>query len=180
MKKRIALCVGHNFRAQGAFGAARQSEYNFNNALIDELIEMLSNSNNEFKKFTRQETSSYTVQQNIMHSDIAKWGNVDYAIEFHFNAAEKDSVNGHEVLYLSKKGKKLATKLNSMFNKYLSNNDRGVKKRSSGNGYGFLKRGNYASIIAEPFFAAHQQQFMIGNSHRDALLRAYADFLNTI
>ena len=180
MKKRIALCIGHNKVAQGAVGNMGISEYDFNKEFVEELIPMLRDTGHEYKIFFRPPGGSYGYQQNVMHANIAECGNVDYAIEFHFNAAESDAVSGHEILYLSKNGKKLAQKLDAQFDKYLNTPDRGIKKRKSGNVYGFLKRGSYASIIVEPFFAAHQDNFVVGGNKRDALLQAYVKFFKTV
>ena len=179
MKKRIALCIGHNQVASGAVGDMGIPEYNFNKDFVYELLELLDDGN-EYKIFFRPPGGSYSHQQNVMHGEIAKWGNVDHAIEFHFNAAESDTVSGHEILYLSKAGKEFAKKLDYQYDIHLSTPDRGIKKRSSGNGYGFLKRGSYSSIIVEPFFASHQHMFVHGGSKRFDLLQSYVDFFKTV
>ena len=178
-RKRIALCIGHNNKAQGAVGEAGISEYHYNKDFIAELLTLLSW--HEYKVFERPAISSYNAQQDALHRDIAKWGECDIAVEFHFNAAESDVVNGHEILYLSKGGRNIAIKLDKEWDTYLESNDRGVKQLSShNNGYGFLRRGSYMSIIVEPFFAAHQNKFINGGSQRESLLRSYVEFFKKI
>ena len=172
---KIALCIGHNSKAQGAIGQEGISEYKFNAEFLEDLLRLLPDKH-EYKVFTRPAVSSYTTQQDEMHKDIAAWGNCEVAIEFHFNAAENDEVHGHEILYLSNGGKTLAFTLDAEYDKYLDSNDRGVKQVTSGNGYGFLKRGAYSSILVEPYFASYQSKFIRGGSHRCALLQAYVDF----
>lgn len=177
-KKKIALCIGHNSKAQGAVGDEGISEYNFNVEFLQELIPQLPYHN--YKIFERPAISNYTEQQNQMHTEIAEWGSCDIAIEFHFNAAENDQVHGHEILYLSKGGKKLAKLLDTEWDQYLTSNDRGIKQRESGNGYGFLKRGSYKSIIVEPFFASHQHNFIKNGDQREALIRSYIEFFKKL
>jgi len=177
--KRIALCVGHNQYAKGAIGNCNINEYDFNKKLLIEIVNELDDTysnKNVYKIFYRRGNVSYIHQQKILHKEIQYWGNVDYAIEFHFNASHNNNVDGHEILYLSHEGKRIAIKLERKFNKYLRNRDRGVKLVSH---YGrqFLNKGKYASIIAEPFFASHQHCFVDGGKRREGLKKAYKEFL---
>jgi len=178
-KKRIALCIGHNNKAQGAVGEAGISEYRFNDDFLQELITELPY--HDYRIFERPAISSYSEQQNIMHAEIAKWGNCDIAVEFHFNAAENDEVHGHEVLFVSSGGQHLAKLLDEEYDRYLDSNDRGVKQLTSGsNGYGFLRRGSYMSILVEPFFAAFQNRFIVDGDQREQLKRAYIEFFKKV
>lgn len=176
MSKRIALCIGHNPVRRGAYGSAGLTEYEYNKGFLYELLPYLPPTH-EYKIFERPSLGSYTREQNYLHKQIAKWGGCDIAIEFHFNGASNPDINGHEILYLSKAGKELALKLDACYDKYLTNNDRNIIKRDKGNGYGFLRRGNYTSLIVEPFFASHQHRFIEGGDLYHPLIAAYKEFL---
>lgn len=173
--KRIALCIGHNERSQGAVGSSGVSEYTFNKDFLGELLPYLPPTH-EYRVFERKPLGSYSAEQDDLAKQIAEWGDCDIAIEFHFNASANSNVSGHEILYLSDKGKTLAEKLDKKFDEHLNNSDRNIKRRASGNGYGFLSRGAYTSIIVEPFFAAHQYRFLGDGDLLQPLIASYKDF----
>jgi len=175
MSKKIALCIGHNPVKRGAYGSAGISEYDYNKQLLSELLPYLP-PNHDYHVIERKNLGSYTKEQDEMHKRISELGDVDIALEFHFNGASNPLINGHEILYLSQSGKELAEKLDACYDKYLDNNDRNIIKRNKGNGYGFLRRGNYTSLIVEPFFASHQTRFMEGGDLYHPLIAAYKEF----
>lgn len=178
-KKKVALVIGHDEKKQGAYGKEGISEYAFNRALVyDELLPVINDV--EVKVFLRNPNiSGYTNQMKDLHRKIDEWG-AEHSIEFHFNGASNEDVNGHEVLYYSKAGNQMALQLDECFDKYLKNNDRNVKhiQSSSENGYQFLSRGNSACIIAEPFFGEHQDHYGQTGNMRMKLVQAYAEFIN--
>ena len=115
-----------------------------------------------------------------LHKRIDEWG-ADISIEFHFNGAGDEKINGHEILYCSNGGKKIANVLDEKFDKYLHNNDRNIKKVTPNvRGGGFVCRGKSVCIIAEPFFSAHQDKYMIGTNGRSKLVTAYTEFLREV
>lgn len=175
MSKRIALCIGHNSKQRGAYGSAGLTEYDYNKGFLSELLPYLPPTH-DYKVFERKPFGSYDKEQEEMHREIAEWGDCDIAIEFHFNASSNPSVNGHEILYLSNRGKELAAQLDRCFDKHLDNRDRNTLHREEGRGYGFLKRGEYASLIVEPFFASHQERFIEGGDMYQPLIAAYKEF----
>jgi len=179
MSKKIALVVGHRSSSRGAYGNVGISEFYFNKEFVMELMEILKRENfgHTYKVFYRSDAGSgYTDRMIDLHSRIDQWG-ADISIEFHFNAAGNLSVDGHEVLYCSKKGELLAKNLEYIFTKTLGTTNRGVKKRTmSERGGGFLCRGKSVCLISEPFFAAHQNRFVVGGDLRDALIKSYVDF----
>jgi len=179
MSKKIALCIGHNPVKRGAYGSLGLSEYEYNKNFLAELLPYLP-PNHDYKIFERKNLGSYTREQNDMHKQISKWGDCDIAIEFHFNGASDPDINGHEILYLSKSGKVLAEKLDECYDKHLHNNDRNIIKRDKGNGYGFLKRGNYTSLIVEPFFASNQERFIEGGEMYQPLVASYKEFFSKL
>jgi N-acetylmuramoyl-L-alanine amidase len=176
---RIALCVGHNPVGQGAVGSVGISEFEFNKEFLADLIPYLPPTH-DYQIFTRKPFGNYNLEQTDLAKQIKEWGGCDLAIEFHFNASTNVSVNGHEILYLSDAGKTLAEKLDKKFDKYLDNNDRNIKRRNSGKGYGFLKRGTYPSLIVEPFFSGFQENFIEGGKLRQPLIAAYKEFFSEL
>ncbi len=179
---KIPLVIGHRQGSQGAYGNEGISEYIFNRYLIADILEEIDLDRHDVRVFERRnEGSGYTERMKDLHKRIDRFG-ADYSISFHFNSASNQSVDGHEVLYCSKKGKALAKKLNAKFNEYLDNNDRGIKKRTKGQrGGGFLCRGKSVCILAEPFFASHQYEYIQESGvERENLISAYADFINEL
>jgi len=176
---KIALCIGHNEEKRGAVGSESISEWSFNNEFVNDLLKELKDSEHEFKAFTRLPLDGYTKQMDKLHSDLDKWG-THLAVSFHFNASEMDA-NGHEVLYYSPTGLKYASLLNSHFNNFLDNRDRGCKKKNvSERGGQFLCRGNYICILPEPFFAKYQYRYIRDGIRREALIQAYVEFFKDI
>jgi len=175
--KKVALVVGHRKHAQGAWGNAGMSEWVFNSRLARRIKERLDGSGVETKIFYRDERpGGYGERMKRLHRRIDDWG-ADYSISLHFNAAGDSRVNGHEVLYCSKAGKRAAKILNDSFSRLLpASRDRGIKKRTrKQRGGGFLCRGRSVCVLAEPFFAAHQDKFVPGIHGWDALVDAYVD-----
>jgi len=179
---KIALVVGHRKSAQGAVGSEGISEYVFWDDLLHELITdgWLSN-DNEVKIFYRRDRANgYGERMRDLHWRIDAWG-ADISVSFHFNAAGNKRVDGHEVLYCSKGGKKLAEIMDALFDQYLDNRCRGIKKRGrKDRGGGFLCRGRSACILIEPFFASHQHLYADGGEERENLMSAIADFINLV
>ena len=175
--KKIALVIGHRKGAQGAWGNAGVSEFAFNTQLAEEIRLQLGGSESvDVRLFFRDNLpGGYGEKMKRLHKRIDEWG-ADYSISMHFNAAGKESVNGHEVLYCSKRGKRAAKIFDKYLDRYLKNRDRNIlKRRRRDRGGGFLCRGKSVCVLVEPFFAAHQKEFMPGRSLRDELRHAYVD-----
>lgn len=178
-KTKVALVIGHDANDQGAYGSKGISEFRFNDELISEMTkdDMLPN-NCEYNTFYRNaDTRDYTPKMIALHEDIDKWG-ADVSIEFHFNSFSNKSVHGHEVLYCSRGGKRIAELLNDSLDEHLPTSNRGAKKVVMSNrGGGFCCRGKSLAIILEPYFAAHQYRFIVGGDLREPLKLAISDFL---
>ncbi len=176
---KIAIVVGHRSKARGAFGNAGLSEFGFNSLVAEALSDgFIGHDKVEVKVFFRDnKRDGYGEKMKRLHKRIDEWG-ADYSLSLHFNAAGREDVTGHEILYCSKKGKKLAKKLDEIFDKYLKNRDRNIKKRTKKQrGGGFLCRGESICVLAEPFFASHQNLYMPGGSGWFALIGAYSEFI---
>jgi N-acetylmuramoyl-L-alanine amidase len=178
MSKKIALVVGHRKGAQGAWGSAGVSEFSFNARLAEDVKERLERVgfHGEVKIFFRDDMpGGYGEKMKRLHKRIDEWG-ADYSIAMHFNAAGKESVTGHEVLYCSKRGKKMAKIFDGELDHSLQNLDRQILKRGrKDRGGGFLCRGKSVCVLVEPFFAAHQRKYMPGTPGYDSLLSAYTN-----
>ncbi len=177
---KIALVIGHRKSSQGAYGSEGLSEYAFYKEFLSELPPYLSD-NHSIKIFERKDKGrGYSGRMRELHQSIDAWG-AKISISFHFNASSRQGVNGHEVLYCSQKGRKLALKLDKKLDQYLDNRDRKIKKRNKRQrGGGFLCRGRSVSILIEPFFASHQYLFIEGGEERDNLLSAVSEFINEL
>lgn len=176
---KVAIVVGHRDKARGAWGNAGLSEFGFNSLVAEALEDGFADHDKvEVKVFFRDNLrGGYGEKMKRLHKRIDEWG-ADYSLSLHFNAAGKEDVTGHEVLYCSKSGKKIAKKLDELFDKYLKNRDRKIKRVAfNQRGGGFLCRGKSVCVLAEPFFAAHQNLYMLGGSGWFALIGAYSAFI---
>jgi len=176
---KLALCVGHNEKAKGALGNAGMYEWDFNTQFVGDLKDLLESIYPvlEVEIFFREPIKSYTRQMLILNEQLEAFGS-DLSIEFHFNASSSPA-SGHEVLYCKKspKGRKYAKLLNSSFNKFLPNKDRGIKGVTKGDRGGkFVCLGREPRLITEPFFAIEQNKFLEDENYT-ALLNSYVDFL---
>jgi len=179
---KIALVIGHRSKSQGAYGNMMISEYLFYKEFMEELIEGgYLTKKNKYQVFERtNKKRGYGERMRDLHTRIDEWG-ADISVSLHFNASVKPSVTGHEILYCSKAGEKLARKLDSKLDKYLDNRDRNLKKRTrKQRGGGFLCRGKSTCILVEPFFASSQHLYVKNGVKRDDLLSSVADFLNEL
>ena len=176
---KIALIIGHSLVKQGA-SEDGLTEFDYNDQLLTSMGSKLPG-NHQFAAFYRSsDIKTYSEQMDAWHERLANWG-CELAIEFHLNDFWNEDVDGHEVLAMSDNSMKYATLLNTSFSKYLTNNDRGPKKiTSADNGYGFLSRGNYPCIIAEPFFITQINSYIHGTAKRSTLIKAYIEFFKDL
>lgn len=177
---KIALVVGHRVGAKGAYGNSGISEYDFYSKFVNELVKRLKSEHfgHEYSIFYRQDgLNGYRERMKDLHKRIDAYG-ADVSISFHFNAASDEFINGHEILYCSNNGYNLAVQLDELFDAYLDNNDRNVKKRTrKQRGGGFLCRGKSTCILIEPFFASHQNRYIECGDMREPLKQSLVDFI---
>lgn len=179
---KIAFVVGHRAGSQGAYGNMGISEYVFYTKFVNELLCRLKSEHlaNDYQVFYRKDNLvGYKERMKDLHKRIDAWG-ADVSISFHFNSVGNELVNGHEILYCSKNGHDLAIQLDELFDAYLDNNDRNIKKRTrKQRGGGFLCRGKSTCILIEPFFGAHQNRYIEGGDMREPLKQSLVDFIST-
>jgi len=174
---KVAICVGHNAKYQGAISESGVTEYIFNSAIANLLCYHFRDTDYKVKQFHRPPIKSYRKQIKALAKEVNKF-NPDVAIELHFNAGNSKA-RGHEVLYLgsSEIGLKYAKKLDDIFNSLLPNKDRGVKPiYKGGRGYRFLSEIYSPTLIAEPFFAGNLGFI---NENFGNILNSYIKFIQT-
>ena len=178
--KKIALVVGHRSGKKGAYGDTGMSEWDFWSEFLSDILLMLPKHNQYKICFRGNDHHGYGERMKEMHKKIDTWG-ADISVSFHFNGSDNGSVTGHEILYCSNGGKRLAEKLDVCFDKWLDNNDRGIKKRTKHQrGGGFLCRGNSKCILVEPFFGSHQHSFIRNGSERQKLINGFLEFFDML
>ncbi len=179
---KIAIVIGHDANSQGAYGNMGVSEWIFNDEFMSELFfkEMMPDKHTYYVLYRNANISGYTNKMIELHNTIDEIG-CEISVELHFNSFSDTSATGHEVLYCSENGKKIAQKLDEAFDNNLETTDRGLKKITmNDNGGGFCCRGKSYAIISEPFFGAHQSKFSHDGIQRKALLDSFYDFFNSI
>jgi len=175
---KFAIVVGHSERKQGAYGNAGVSEHTYNSQLAKDIKLRLDDLNIDSKIFYRKNYGTYSEKMKDLHKRIDEYG-AGVSISLHFNASATNA-KGHEILYYSKGGRKVAEILDKEFDK-LGNRDRDIKKRTKGDrGGGFLARGKSKCVIAEPFFASEQKDFMFGTQGYVNLVDAYVNTISKI
>jgi N-acetylmuramoyl-L-alanine amidase len=175
---KFAIVVGHSERKQGAYGNAGITEFKFNTQLAKDIKLKLDELGIKSKIFFRKNYGSYTEKMKDLHRRIDKYG-AGVSISLHFNASATNA-KGHEILYCSSGGKKIAEILDKEFDK-LGNRDRNIKKRTKRQrGGGFLCRGRSKCVIAEPFFASEQKNFVKHTQAYTKLVEAYTNAIQEI
>jgi N-acetylmuramoyl-L-alanine amidase len=182
---RVALAVGHDSRKRGVKGNAGLYEWEYNKILAHRIKDTLDSfdSGIQVEIFYRNENiRGYSRKMIELHNRISKF-NADLAIELHFNGANNRNVQGHEVLYYHSCNisRKYAISLLESYRELLPNKSRGLKPITRvGRGAGFLRRCihvRYATLIAEPFFANEQRNFMPHGSYWQNIVGSYVEFL---
>ena len=171
---KVAVCVGHNSKAQGAMGNMGVSEYILNSAIANIIKQRLKDSDIQVKIFHRRPYKSYRRQMIRLANEVNAFDPC-FAIEMHFNAGNSKA-RGHEALYwhTSNKGRKIAFVFNQYFGKYLNTRDRGIKPLTKADrGARFTYSIKAPAIICEPFFAGNEDYIL--NDRFEALVTAYVE-----
>jgi N-acetylmuramoyl-L-alanine amidase len=163
---KIAIVVGHNAKAPGAYAPAPidLSEFDYNNQIADEMLR-LSRDNlfNLFKggqrlelfKVNRAPHTSYSAEIDAAY-DRVDAQDADASIELHFNAATP-SASGTETLSSgSAKSLSLARYVQDAMVKALHRPDRGIKVLGPADRGGrSLHSARATAILVEPFFSTN-------------------------
>lgn len=168
--KTCALVIGHKKTSPGAVNKSQNlSEFDYNEQLAMDI---------EYALKDQQEVHVQKVYRRTYSSlpdDINELA-PDFIVSLHCNAFNKKA-SGTEVLFYhrSKKGKKLAKKLNKSLVTALGLKDRGIKAKSAEDRGGFLlKKTDAPCLIAEPFFIDNDKDLAVAETHHADLVTAYA------
>jgi N-acetylmuramoyl-L-alanine amidase len=162
---RLAIVVGHNARAKGAYGLPPidRYEFDYNSAVAAAMKNEAIHYNLELEVFFREPHASYTEEIRRAYAQVSAW-RPDCALELHFNSFATSAANGSEVLYRTDSGEALAfaRSLIGSIHQALRLNLRG------GDGLVPVQRGQRGSaslyalaqvptLLLEPFFGSNAQ-----------------------
>lgn len=165
---RVAIVVGHNSVAQGAFAGSpiNSSEFNLNNKVAAEIINQAPHYSIKAKVFNRKKhPNGYSREIREVYKKVTSWsgGKPDAILELHFNANSNKSANGLEMLYRtgSADGARLAKAVVATVNDQLDlklRHSNGLKDISSGmRGWGTVSAlPGIPTILTEPFFGSNK------------------------
>ena len=199
---KIALIIGHNKRAKGAYSQILGSEYDYwkriaekTKGIIPELVDIYEREPNEY----------YTREMFKVLEELNK-NNYKFCIELHFNAAESEQANGCECLvyYKNNKAKELATNFMARLqNKFgskirtkenilketevVNGKEKTVEKKETTRGLILVQdsktRGAYGIckskdtyILVEPFFGSNNEESLKFSVESD-VVNLFVDFI---
>ena len=188
---KIALCVGHDWRSQGAVNLKYgKTEWAFNDDLVYDILSQLANGgfgyDLHFQAFERNTNAMFPIRDVVKR--INAWG-PDLAIEFHCNSFDKKT-SGTEMLVSAVHNtpdKEIGGTLYhhvAHLGLFVSESIgmefpwRGVKFRTrwQRGGY-FLNKTNCKAIIAESFFIDNDHDYEKAIDNYDNLVQAYVDWI---
>lgn len=145
---KVAFVIGHNSRDKGAYSEfLASSEWDMWNCFYDSYLTELGD------KFVHNLSNSYTQRQRSMANITADY---DLVFELHFNASSPLANGVESLVYFSnKKMHKLGSLYCELMSDKLGLKNRGCKKVTSGNGFGFLNFTKGDAILLEPFFGSN-------------------------
>lgn len=185
MEKRVALCVGHSrlvgTRAEGgALSVTGVSEWEFNCRLARLIAEELHDAHDiSALVIDRYQGGSYGSAMAWLAKTLRAEGDIDLAVELHFNAAD-GKARGHEWLHWSgsAKGKRAALEMHLAFSRTYPPSQipaRGVKaKTGADRGAGFLQATHCPAVIAEPFFGDNKDDWKLAKDFPNSIARTIA------
>ena len=199
---KVALIIGHNKRAKGAYSQILGSEYDYwkriaekTKGIIPELVDIYEREPNEY--YTRE---MFKVLEELNKNDYK------FCIELHFNAAESEQANGCECLvyYKNNKAKELATNFMARLqNKFgskirtkenilketeiVNGKEKTVEKKETTRGLILVQdsktRGAYGIckskdtyILVEPFFGSNNEESLKFSVESD-VVNLFVDFI---
>lgn len=145
--KKIAIIVGHTPSSPGAYSEPLgRSEYNYNKEVADYLRGIAD-------IYFRPDQGGYSHQMLTLASQVNK-KNYDFALELHFNAANRRAQGVEALIW---EGNKKSAGMGNKFCRTIADHynipNRGIKSpESDGRGYEFLRLMRANALILEPFF----------------------------
>jgi N-acetylmuramoyl-L-alanine amidase len=175
---KAAICIGHSRSGDnGAESVSGVSEWTFNRPIGEKVCDILKGRGVDVLFLDRYEGNGYSSSTTWAATQIDNFG-ADCAIEIHFNAASP-SAEGFEYLYwaTSSNGRRLAQSLlDSHAATYPDNTSRGIKPKTyADRGSGFLSKPRCPSVICEPFFGSHPDEWNQYSNEAAIIAKVYAD-----
>jgi hypothetical protein len=185
--RKVALVIGHNSVAKGAWADAPVSafEYDFNNAVVSEMLSPgLARKGIECRRFLRTTGGGYNTEIDRVYRAVNEY-KPDLCVELHFNGGGGDYATMlHE--RGNDDGAMAARAMLDMFASRLGIRAWGLMPRSiSDRGGRSVVRSNAPCVLTEPFFGDHPQHLKRVNEHgvrgvAGIYLDAIADALKSI
>lgn len=175
--RRVALIVGHNSVAKGAYADAPVSrfEYDFNAAVASEMLPLAPGRGIECRRFLRAASGGYNAEIDRVYRDVNAWG-PDLAVEMHFNGGGGDYAT---MLHAagSAKGAAAAEVMLREFSTRLGVRAWGLMPRSRADRGGrSVWAASAPCVLTEPFFgdnAAHARR--VADYGTEGFARLYLD-----
>ena len=169
--KRIAIVVGHSYKAQGAKSESGITEYQFNSQFACKLASELHKQDCQPIILYRDELKDLPSLVNLTKADTC--------ISLHCNAYNHIAT-GSETLYFhaSNKSKALAERVQRAMTNCLGLKDRGIKPILSGDrGAIILQQTAMPCVLIEPCFMDNYSDFDALEDNQDALAKSLASVL---
>lgn len=163
---KLAIVVGHNSKAKGAFSKWIGSEWDFNKVVAEQIQRAAVGTKVDVKVFYRPAGVSYGAQMASVTDAVNEWG-PDYAVSLHFNSFRTDAANGTETLWTGSTGSlALAEMLHTCQLDCFGLNNRGMKSvEKSGRGGAFLWGVKAPAVLLEPGFGSNKTDAVTIKKH---------------
>ncbi len=170
---KLAVVIGHNARAQGAYSEALGlSEFEFNRDLFAHMARAAPGLGVTVREFLREDLGAYSREIDAVYDRVDAWG-PDAILELHFNAG---GGRGSEMLHAasSNRGRDLADDIQAQM-VALRFADRGAKGRvGADRGGRSLHASRAVTVLAEPFFGDRESDCeLVEAVGSQALAQAY-------
>ncbi len=173
----MGVCVGHSRENDmGATSVEEIAEWTFNVRIASLIKRYLEKDGIKARVYDHYHGKTYTSSMKWLAKTLDVDG-VTLAVELHFNAATP-TASGSEMLYhhLSRKGKRLASCVQTSILNTYDTTDRGVKPLNRfSRGGGFVTYTKCPAIVCEPFFGTSEKDWKKFSTPRTRLAHAYAD-----
>ncbi|MEN0040331.1 MAG: glucosaminidase domain-containing protein [Pseudomonadota bacterium] len=176
MLTRVAVVVGHNSKAQGAYAVSplSTSEFDYNNDIADLMVQYAPEYNCVAKRFNRIASGSYSKEIKRVYAEADAW-KPTVITELHFNALNSTSHGTETLVGDFQIAKMIAASAQEEMIETLGLKDRGVKIRSpSERGGRSLHASQNPTILVEPFFGSNKNDCVtLASIGKSALARCY-------
>lgn len=174
---KLAVIVGHNDFAEGAFAAnpLANSEFDYNNVVANKMAQASPEYNFDVKVINRLRSTSARREIKAAYRKADNWG-AEVIVELHFNAAADGSANGTETLVRDRSDARVVAKaVQTEMVETLQLHNRGIKVRGPSDRGGIsLHASEAVSVLVEPFFGSNRDdRIRIASVGEDALARTY-------